>query len=116
MDQGIIFIPLLICGMLGIMMAVATGFTYLWLRHVEGEATRCPQCQSKGAGEVLDYELIEARSYIESGVTRWLPRRHRRRAHPVQVEEIKYKVNYRCSQCGHEWMGVAMEEERSSSE
>jgi DNA-directed RNA polymerase subunit RPC12/RpoP len=116
MDQGLIFVPLLICGMLGIMMAVATGFSYLWLRHVEAEAKRCPHCQSKGAGDVLEYEMIEEHTYIETDAKGWLPRRHRRRAKPVRVEKKKYKVDYRCSQCGHEWTGVAMEEERKPSE
>lgn len=97
------------------MLVVSTVFSYLWLRYIDAEARKCPQCQTKGAGEVLEYELVDSRSYVDSAAVQKMPRKFRRRAKPVQVEEKKYKVDYKCNQCGHEWTDFATEKENISS-
>jgi len=114
-DINIFQLLLLLCVAIGTVLLVATGFSYLWLRYVDAEARKCPQCQTKGAAEVIEYELVDSRSYVDSAAAQKMPRRFRRRAKPVKVEEKKYKVDYKCNQCGHEWTDFATEKENISS-
>jgi hypothetical protein len=116
MDISIFMLPLLLCGALGILFVVSTVFSYFWLRYVDAESRKCPQCQTKGAGEVLEYEVVDSKSYVDSAAAQKIPRRFRRRVKPIRVEEKKYKVDYKCNQCGHEWTDFATEKENISSD
>ena len=115
MNTGVFLVPLMICGLLGFMLAVGIVFSYLWLMHLDAEARRCPECLKKGSGGILDTELIDSRSYIDSSVTGNLYRKYKNRLQPVRIEENKYKVHYECEHCGHQWTGVAVEKEYDSS-
>lgn len=115
MDSSVFLVPLMICGLLGFMLAVGIFFSYLWLMHLDAEARRCPKCLKKGSGGILETELIDSRSYIDSSVTGNLSRKYRNRLRPVRIEENKYKVHYECEHCGHQWTGVAVEKEYDSS-
>ena len=115
-DISIFQLPLLLCAALAIVLVVSTAVSYLWLRYVDALARKCPQCQTKGAGEVLEYEVVDSKSYVDSAAAQKIPRRFRRRVKPITVEEKKYKVDYKCNQCGHEWTDFATEKENISSD
>ena len=115
MNTGVFLVPLMICGLLGFMLAVGIVFSYLWLMHLDAEARKCPECLKKGSGGILETELIDSRSYIDSTVTGNLSRKYKNRLQLVRVEEKKYKVHYKCEHCGNQWTGVAVEKEYNSS-
>jgi hypothetical protein len=116
MDISPITIPLLVCGALGIVLAVATVSSYLFLRFVDAVARKCPHCERKGGGEVVEYELIDSRTYVDTAATQKLPRKFRDKAKPVKVEEKKYEVDYKCKYCGHEWTDIATDKEDISGD
>jgi predicted RNA-binding Zn-ribbon protein involved in translation (DUF1610 family) len=116
MDISLIALPLLICGTLVVLLAVTSVSSYVLLRYADAVARKCPHCQKKGGGEVVEYELIDSRTYIDTTATQKLPRKFRERAKPVQVEEKKYKVDYKCNKCGHEWTDIATDKEDISGD
>jgi DNA-directed RNA polymerase subunit RPC12/RpoP len=116
MDINIFLLLLLVCGALGIVLVVTIVFSYLWLRYVDAEVRKCPQCQSKGAAEVLEYELVDSRNYVDSAAAQKLPRKFRRRVKPIRVEEKKYQVDYKCKHCGHEWTDFATDKEEVTND
>ncbi|MDX1522869.1 MAG: hypothetical protein R3264_14675 [Anaerolineae bacterium] len=88
----ILFPGLLVCGFLGIMFLVALGSSFLWLRYVDGRYRRCPECGRKGAGYVVETELVDSRSHID------FKGRSRTR---VTVET--HNDHYQCEHCQHMW-------------
>jgi ribosomal protein L44E len=115
MDISLIALPLLICGTLVVLVAVASVSSYVLLRYADAVARKCPHCQKKGGGEVVEYELIDSRTYVDAAATQKLPRKFRDKAKPVKVEEKKYEVDYKCKHCGHEWTDFATDKEEVSS-
>ena len=114
--DNLVALPLLICGTLVVLVAVASISSYVLLRYADSVARKCPVCERKGGGEVVESELIESRTYLDSAGTQSLPRKFRDRARPIKVEESKYKVDYKCKYCEHEWTDFATDKEQVSSE
>ena len=56
---------LLACGLFSIILVVGIGFSYLWLVWVGKEATKCPDCGERGAGELVESEMIYLKVHTE---------------------------------------------------
>ncbi len=50
-----------ICGLFGIILALGIGFAYLWLLYLGKKASKCPECERKGAGKLLESEVIHSK-------------------------------------------------------
>lgn len=116
MDTSLIAILLLICGTLVVLVAVASISSFVLLRYADAVARKCPNCEKKGGGEVVEYELLESRTYTDTAAIQSLPRKFRDKAKPVKMEEKKYEVDYKCKHCGHEWTDFATDKEQVSSD
>jgi ribosomal protein L37AE/L43A len=93
-----------ICGLFGVMLVVGIGFSYLWLVRLNKEATKCPECGKRGAGELVESKVIDSKAH-------WEWRRHisifRQDVRRVQVTEETYEDHYECQYCGHQWTKTA---------
>ena len=56
---------LMMCGLLIIIILVGVGFSYLFLVWWGKELTKCPKCGKRGAGELVESELIDSRVRTE---------------------------------------------------
>lgn len=90
--EGIFYPALLMCLLLGIMVAAILGSTLYWMRHVDNEYRKCPQCGKKGAGYVVHSEVIESKSYIDHKAWR-----------RKQIKLEKIEDHYECENCQHTW-------------
>ncbi len=112
--MGDVFFPLmLVCGFFGIIILVGIVFSYLWLRWLNAQMTKCPECGRKGAGELVNTDVINAKSYTvwkdARNVLGWDASRRRR----VRVTENTYEDSFRCQFCGHQWVMTAQEKKES---
>ncbi len=101
-----------ICGLFGVILALGIGFFYLWLLYLGKKASKCPECDRKGAGELLESEVIHSKVYTEwrdaSGFRKGSGERQQ-----IQVTEKMYEDHFKCEHCGHEWTTTAQEIERA---
>jgi len=108
-----VFPVLLLCGLFGIIILVGIGFSYLWLVWLGKEATKCPKCGERGAGELVESKVIHSRVYTEWKDTPRVFSRDPRRRRPIQVTEKTYEDHFKCKYCGHQWTTTARGKERS---
>jgi len=114
MISGSLLPLLLVCGLFALILAVGIGCSYLWLVWLGKEATKCPKCGQRGAGELRESEVIESRSYTE-----WERRLRvlggdadqRRR---VQVTEQTFEDHFECERCKHRWTTTARQKTRDA--
>ena len=100
-----ILVPsLMICGLLGVMLVVGIGFSYLWLVWWNKQATKCPQCGKREAGEPGESKVIHSKAHVEWKTSSGLFRQDVR---PVRVIEETYEDHYECRYCGHRWTKTA---------
>ena len=103
---------LLVCGLFSTILVVGIGFSYLWLVWLEKEATKCPECGKKGAGELVESDVIH--SYVH---TEWrdasIFSRDRGQRQLIQVTEKTYEDHFKCEHCGHQWVKTAQETKRT---
>lgn len=109
----ILFPTLLVCGFFGIIILVGIGFTYLWLLWLNAEATKCPECSRRGAGELVESQVLNSRSYTEWGDPRNLLSRTVSRRQQVRVTEKTIEDHFECKHCGHQWTKVAQEKKHN---
>ena len=109
---NLVFPVLLLCGLFGVIILVGIGFSYLWLVWLGKEATKCPECDERGAGELVESKVIHSRVYTEWKDTSMFSRDPRRRQ-PIQVTEKTYEDHFKCKYCGHKWTTTAQERKRS---
>jgi len=102
-----------VCGLLGIILLVGIGFSYLWLVWLGKEATKCPECGRRGAGELVKSEVIHSRVYTEWKDTRSIFARDSSRRQLIQVTEKTYEDHFECQSCGHQWTKTAQEKKRT---
>lgn len=90
--DGIIYPGLVVCMLLAIMLIMAVGSSYLWLRHVDGSYRKCPSCGKAGAGYVLETNLLNSQTHVD----------HKGRA-PARVTKETFEDLYECEHCKHQW-------------
>lgn len=99
---------LLMCGLLIVILLVGIGFSYLWLVWLGKQATKCPKCNKKGAGELVKSEVIHSNVRTE-----WkdmgLFRRGSSQRQRIQVTEKTYEDHFKCEYCGYQWTTTAQE-------
>jgi DNA-directed RNA polymerase subunit RPC12/RpoP len=108
-----VFPVLLLCGFFGIILLVGIGSTYLWLVWLDKEATKCPECGEKGAGELVETEVIQSRVYTEWKDAWGIFGRDPSRRQLMQVTEKTYEDHFECEYCGHQWTTTARERKQS---
>ena len=98
-----------ICGLFGIFILAQVVITYAWLRWLNAKATRCPECGRKGAGELLDSDVIDSKEYVQWRNARsffgWGAGKRQR----IQVSDRTYEDRFECQYCGHQWTITAQE-------
>jgi transposase len=88
-----LFYPgLLMCLLLGIMVAAIFVSVTFWMRQVDNEYRKCPQCGEKGAGYIARSDVIESKSYVDHKAWR-----------RKQITLEKIEDHYQCEKCGHTW-------------
>ena len=110
-----LFPVLLICGLFGIIFLVGIGFSYLWLVWLGKEATRCPECGRRGAGELVESQVINSKVHTEWRNTRSIFRRNSTGRELIRMTESTYEDHFECQYCGHQWTKTAQERKRQSS-
>lgn len=107
MAADIFFPILLVCGFFGVLILFGILMSYVSLRWLHSEMTKCPECGRRGAGEFLDSEVVDSKTYIERGsaTTRFFGDAGKQ----VRITEQTYAEHYRCEHCGHEWTRSAQE-------
>ena len=95
---------LMICGLFGVILLVGIGSSYLWLVWSGKEATKCPECGKRGAGELVESKVIHSKAHTE-----WKTRSSlfRQDVRPVRVIEETHEDHYECQYCGHRWTKTA---------
>ena len=100
-----ILVPsLMICGLFGVMLVVGIGFSYLWLVRLNKEATKCPECGKRGAGELVESKVIDSKAHTERRTHSSI---FRQDARPVRVTEETCEDHYECQYCGRRWTKTA---------
>lgn len=89
---GFVFPLLLVVVFLLLMLGVGTLSSYLWLQHLDKNFRKCPQCEQRGVGEIV--ETVELDSGSEVDFSRKPPRR---------ITTIHFEDHYKCAECGHAW-------------
>lgn len=107
MDGGGPLLLLLVCGLFGLILAVGIGASYLWLVWLGKEATKCPECGKRGAGELVESKVTKSRVYTEwvrrPRILGWSANRRRL----IQVTEQTLEDHFECERCGHRWTTTA---------
>ena len=102
MDIGAVFYPLLlVCALLGVMLLVGIGFSYLWLRVLGARFNTCPNCHKQDAGRIVESVVLDSQSRMEF-----------RRHPPSRVTERTLEDRWECQYCGHQWTKTAKEIDR----
>ena len=103
MDLGAILYPsLLVCGLFGLMMAVGLGFSYLWLVMIHKQLSRCPECQRRGGGEIVETKVLAVQNHMDF-----------KRYPPARVTVKTLEDHYKCQYCGHVWTQTGQETTRT---
>jgi hypothetical protein len=93
MDFIDVIIPILpMCGLLILVLAIGIGFNYLWLKLMLRRINTCPECHTRGSGNLLDTQEIVLSNHVD----------HRGRK-PVRIKEVKIIDHYQCEACNHTW-------------
>jgi hypothetical protein len=104
MDFGAIFYPtFLVLLLFGLIILVGVVFSYWWLVMFDKKLRTCPNCQTRGAGNVVESELIASQSQMDF-------KSHR----PVRVTVKTFEDHYKCERCGHTWIRTAQETTRTA--
>ncbi len=112
--HNFVFPVLLLCGFFGIILLVGIGSTYLWLVWLDKEATKCPKCGKKGAGELVETKVLQSRVYTEWKDAWGILGRDPSRRQLMQVTEKTCEYRFECEYCGHQWTTTAQERKRSA--
>ena len=104
---------LMICGLFGVILLVGIGSSYLWLVWSGKEATKCPECGKRGAGELVESKVIHSRVYTEWKEAWGIFGRDLSQRQLIQVTEKTYEDHFKCEHCGHQWTRTAQERKQS---
>jgi predicted RNA-binding Zn-ribbon protein involved in translation (DUF1610 family) len=107
----ILFPTLLVFGFFGLIILVGIVFSYLWLRWLNAEATKCPECGRKGGGELVESKVINSSAFTQWKETRNIFGQSAHRQ--VRVTQKTYEDHFECKQCGHQWTQTAQERKQS---
>ena len=102
MDFLEVIIPILpMCGLLILVMLVGIALNSLWLRLMYRRIRACPECGTKGAGEIIDTQEIVIANNVDY-----------RGRKPVRLKETKITDHFRCESCAHTWSRSFTRKER----
>ena len=75
----------------------------------------CPECGRRGAGELVESQVINSKVHTEWRNARSIFRRNSTGRELVRVTESTYEDHFECQYCGHQWTKTAQERKRQSS-
>jgi len=110
---NILFLSSIVCVLFIVMLAVGIGCSYLWLVWLNKRATKCPECDKTGAGELVESKVIHSRVYTEWKDKQSIFSRDPSRRQLIQVTEKTYEDHFECKYCGHRWTKTAQERKRT---
>lgn len=102
MDFGAIFFPsAIILTLVGIIVLMGLGFSYVWLRIIQKQFNKCPSCGRTGAAELISTEVISSKNQMDYKGR--LPAR-------VTIKTIEDQLE--CRFCKHQWIDSFEETKR----
>jgi len=108
----ILFPTLLVLIFFGIIVLTGIVFSYLWLRWLHAEATKCPECGRRGGGELVESDVTASKTYTEWKEAQRLFGQYANRQR-IRVTEKTYEDQFECQHCGHQWTQTAQERKQS---
>jgi len=102
-----------ICGLFGVFILAQIVIAYIWLRWLNAKATTCPECGHKGAGELLDSDVIDSTEYVQWRDVRSFFGRRAGKRRRVEVSDKTYEDHFECRYCGHRWTSTTQERKES---
>ena len=88
----ILYPLLIIVIILGAMFGVSTVSSYFWLRYLDGTFRKCPKCETRSAGLIIDSEDLGSKSEIDFS-----------RTPPLKITTHQVEDTYECEKCKHIW-------------
>ena len=109
MLANIVFPVLLLCGFFLLILLMGIAGSYVWLRWIHAQMTKCPACGRKDAGELVDSVTVASKTSTEwskerKGFGQILGQPQRLRVVEKEVED-----RFTCGFCGHEWTATSHE-------
>jgi transcription elongation factor Elf1 len=102
MDFLEILFPILpMCGLLLLVLFIGVAVNYFWLKFMYRRILACPECNAKGAGEVIDTQEVILSNKVDYKLRK-----------PVRIKETKITDHYQCKVCGHSWTRSFTQKER----
>lgn len=108
----ILFPTLLVLIFFGLIILTGIVFSYLWLRWLNAEITKCPECGRRGGGELVESKVIASKAYTEWKEAQRLFGQFANRKQ-IRVTEKTYEDHFECQNCGHQWTQTAQERKQS---
>ncbi len=109
----VLYPALMICGLFGLIFLVGIGFSYLWLVWWGKEATKCPECGKRGAGELVESKVTHSRVYTEWQDGWGIFGRNASKRQLIQVTEKTCEDHFECKHCGYRWTKTAHEKKHA---
>ncbi len=93
MDVAAMIYPtLLTCGLFAIILGVGIACSYVWLIFLDRQFRKCPHCQAKGTGYIIEREVLRTQNHMDYKPTS-----------PVRVTVKTIEDRYQCENCRHRW-------------
>lgn len=83
---------LLIVLILGVMFGVSAIASYFWLRHLDANFRKCPKCETRSAGMIIDTVDLGTKTEIDFS-----------RTPPLKITTHQVEDHYQCEKCSHIW-------------
>ena len=90
-----------ICGLLLLVLFLGIVVNYFWLKVMYRRIRACPECNAKGAGEIIDTQEVVLSNNVDYKLRK-----------PVRVKEVKITDHYQCEACQYTWTRTFTQKER----
>jgi ribosomal protein L37AE/L43A len=97
----VIFPILPMCALLLLVIFIGIGANYFWLKIMYRQIRACPECKTKGSGEIIDTQEVVLSNMVDYKIRK-----------PVRIKETKITDHYQCEVCKHTWTRSFTEKER----
>ena len=113
MDPSIFIPSLIILILFGLVFVVGVGCIYLMLRYYEAEINKCPRCHKRRAATLVQTEVLNTRTYIDSSAVARMARGTGKWVKPDRILETTAEDHFTCRFCEHSWSQVIQERKRN---